>query len=53
MLSAPFLAMEPKNYYCNENGTENFESLQNWQDFANVVHSDGIIDKCLIYDLDF
>ena len=53
MLSPPFLAMEPKNYYCNESGTENFENLQKWQDFANVANSDGTIDKCMVYDLDY
>ena len=36
MLSPPFLAMAP-NYFCNESGHENFQNLQDWQDFANVI----------------
>ena len=53
MLSPPFLAMEPQNYFCNENGHDNFESLDNWQNFSNVIKSDGTMDKCLVYDLDY
>lgn len=53
MLSPPFLAMEPSNYFCKEPGMENFESLQTWQSFANVIKDDGSIDKCQVYDLDY
>ena len=53
MLSPPFLAMKPQNYFCDENGHENFESLENWQSFSNVIKSDGTMDKCLVYDLDY
>lgn len=53
MLSPPFLALEPTNYFCNEAGMEKFESLETWQSFANVIKDDGSIDKCLIYDLNY
>ena len=53
MLSPPFLGMTPKNYFCKENGSEIFESLEVWQKFANPLKSDGSIDKCKVYDLDY
>ena len=52
MLSPPFLAMAP-NYFCNESGHENFQNLQEWQDFANVIDKGGSLDKCSVYDLDY
>lgn len=53
MLSPPFLAMKPTDYFCSENGTEKFVSLPNWREFANPVLEDGSVDKCHVYDLDY
>ena len=52
MLSPPFLAMEPSNFFCSEAGMENFETLQKWQEFANVKNGEKI-DKCHVYNLDY
>ena len=48
MLSPPFLAMAP-NYFCNESGHENFQNLQDWQDFANVIDTGKSLSEALIY----
>ena len=53
MLSPPFLGMAPENYFCQDNGTTKFDSLQEWQDFANPLNPDGSVDKCTLYDLDY
>lgn len=53
MLSPPFLGMAPENYFCQDNGTTKFPSLQAWQDFANPLSPDGSVDKCSLYDLDY
>ena len=53
MLSLSFLAKEPANYYCQEDGFDRFANLENWQKFANVIDENGQIDKCLVYDLDY
>ena len=53
MLSPPFLAMKPIDYFCNENGTERFETLQHWSQFANPIMDDGSLDRCLVYDLNY
>ena len=48
MLSPPFLAMAP-NYFCNESGYENFQNLQDWQDFANVIDTGKSLSEALIF----
>ena len=49
MLAQPFLTLTPQNYYCAENGIQNFASLPEWQNFANPVNSEGVFDKCKVY----
>ena len=53
MLSPSFLAKEPDDYFCNENGTQRFDNLTNWQSFANPILEDGGFDKCNIFDVDY
>ena len=54
MLSPPFLAMKPTGeYYCDENGTDRFESLRQWSQFANPMLEDGSLDRCQVYDLSY
>ena len=53
MLAQPFLTLVPQNYYCAENGYQNFATLHEWQNFANPKDSDGNIDKCSVYDLSY
>ena len=55
MLSPPFLAMEPQNFYCNEPGMENFANLTAWQEFANPKNPTNNIsfDTCNVFDIDF
>ena len=53
MFSLPFLAMQPSEYFCKENGTEQFGSLHQWSHFANPVLVDGALDLCQVYDLDY
>ena len=48
MLSPPFLAMAP-NYFCNESGHENFQNLQDWQDFANVIDTGKSLSEALLF----
>ena len=48
MLSPPFLAMAP-NYFCNESGHENFQNLQDWQDFANVIDKGKSLSEALLF----
>ena len=53
MLSPSFLAKEPDDYFCNENGTQRFDNLTIWQSFANPILEDGVFDKCNVFDVDY
>jgi hypothetical protein len=52
MLAPPFLAME-KDFWCVDNGTDNFDNLTDWQRFASPILENGKYDKCNIYDVDY
>ena len=53
MLSPSFLAKEPDDYFCNENGTQRFDNLTKWQSFANPMLEDNVFDKCNVFDVDY
>lgn len=37
ILAINFLVEMPSNYFCKEDGYENFKTLQLWQNFSSVV----------------
>ena len=53
MLSPSFLAMEPEDYFCKNLGMNRFGNLTEWRFFASPLLSNGNVDKCQIYDLDY
>ena len=53
MLSPSFLAKEPDDFFCNENGTHRFDNLTKWQSFANPILEDNVFDKCNVFDVDY